>query len=89
MRGLVVEMRIPLTAAPGLLETSADGTVGIGVELLDVRTTAMQARMQNGRRPARPREGADDRPMPPAEGPAVEPEIDIATVTRWMKVGLE
>ena len=89
VRGLVVEMRIPLTAAPGLLETSADGTVGIGVELLDVRTTAMQARMQNGRRPARPREGADDRPMPPAEGPAVEPEIDIATVTRWMKVGLE
>lgn len=86
-RGLVVEMRIPLEAAPGLLEVSAGDAVGLGVELLDARTTMMEARMR-GRRPSRPRPPADDRPMPPATPPVEDPEADIATVTRWMHVDL-
>lgn len=87
-RGMVVEMRIPLTTAPGLLEQAADDVVGLGVELLDGRTTALQARMRRGARPAPPRAGGDDRPMPPSAGPAAERDAGIATVTRWMRVDL-
>ncbi|WP_420455881.1 hypothetical protein [Rubrivirga sp.] len=86
-RGLVVEMRIPLEAAPGLLPTSAGDAVGVGVELVDVRATAIQARSA-GRRPPR-REGADDRPMPSEGRSAVEPAAQIATVTRWLRAGFE
>ena len=81
-RGLVVEMRIPLAAAPGLLETDAGDTVGLGVELLDVATTRREAMMEARQAP---RPGGDDRPMPTASRSAVPEGIDVATVTRWLR----
>lgn len=88
-RGLVVEMRIPLMPAPGLLEVAAGDEVGLGFELLDVQTTRREALMQS-RRPAPRAASGDDRPMPPPEGPAVDPdEIDVATITRWLRADVE
>ena len=81
-RGLVVEMRIPLVAAPGLLATDAGDTVGLGVELLDIQGTQREAILQARQAP---RAGGDDRPMPPAGRPSVSDEIDVATVTRWLR----
>ncbi len=86
-RGLVVEMRIPLNAAPGLLPSTAGGAVGVGVELVDVRGTAIQARSAS--RPPPRREGVGDRPMPSEARPAAEPGVRVATVTRWLRAEFE
>lgn len=84
-RGLVVEMRIPLTPAPGLLETAAGDVVGLGIELLDAQGTRREA-MVRSRQPRPSAAGADDRPMPPPEGPVLDPDgIDVATITRWLR----
>ncbi|PAP75539.1 hypothetical protein [Rubrivirga marina] len=84
-RGLVVEMRIPLVAAPGLLETAAGDAIGLGIELLDAQSTRREAMMRS-RQPRPTTVGDDDRPMPPPEGPALEPDgLDIATITRWLR----
>ena len=71
-RRLVVEMRVPLTVASGLLTEAPTEAVGLGVELLDVRRPAIP----RGRRPTA---GA---------GPAVVelPEAEVATVTRWLRL---
>lgn len=83
-RGLVVEMRIPLGPAPGLLETAAGDVVGLGIELLDAQGTRRELLMRS--RQPRPRTAGDDRPMPPPEGPALDPEgVEVATVTRWLR----
>ena len=81
-RGLVIEMRVPLSASPGLLATPAGDQVGIGVELVDVQR-AVARRQQQGRarggRPAEPRPGAgEDRPE--------RSERPLDTVTRWLRI---
>lgn len=83
-RGLIVEMRIPLAAAPGLLKTSAGEAVGLGVDLLDV---AGSLRQPLTRRPDPAMGASGDRPMPPRGGPALAPAaVELATVTRWLRV---
>lgn len=82
-RGLVVEMRIPLEAAPGLLRTSAGEAVGIGVELLDASRAALRESMRATSRDAR--RGDGDRPMPGRA--AVDPNAAaVGTVTRWLRI---
>ena len=84
-RGLVVEMRIPLVPAPGLLETAAGDVVGLGIELLDAQGTRREAILRS-RQPRPSTAGGDDRPMPPPEGPALDPDgISVATITRWLR----
>ena len=86
-RGLVVEFRVPLGAAPGLLAAPAGDAVGLGVELLDVSRAALRQRAM--RSPAFSN-APEDRISPPSEVPAMDPEEpDYATVTRWLRVELE
>ncbi|WP_412061447.1 hypothetical protein [Rubrivirga sp. IMCC45206] len=75
---LVTEFRIPLAAVPGLLEAGAGNTIGLGVELLD---SAQRIPQPRGARRGGAR-GADDgeRARPEA------PEVEIGTVTRWLRV---
>ena len=75
-RGLVVEMRVPLAARPGLLAMPAGADVGLGVELVEVRRAL--ARQQRGGRPDGPRPQASDQTERPA------PALD--TVTRWLRI---
>lgn len=77
---LVVEMRVPLDARPGLLEMTAGGVVGIGVELLDVRRPTMAPATAQARGPR----GGGDRQREDVE--AREPTFEPATVTRWLRV---
>ena len=88
-RGLVVEMRIPLEAAPGLLETPAGEAVGLGVELLDVSRAALRQRFAQAGRPPM-RNGGDDRPMPAPDGQNLMSDMppSFETVTRWLRVDL-
>ncbi|MEM0963167.1 MAG: hypothetical protein AAGK21_11605 [Bacteroidota bacterium] len=72
---LVVEMRIPLDEAPGLLETSAGGVVGIGVELLDVRLPQIAGRRIDPNRQPGGRQ-AERR----------EPVFEPSTLTRWLRI---
>ncbi len=78
---LVTEIRIPLAAVPGLLEAGAGDAIGLGVELLDSSQRIPQPR---GTRGGAPR-GADDgeRARPEA------PDIEVGTVTRWLRVERE
>lgn len=87
-RGLVVEMRIPLDATPGLLPAPAGEAVGIGVELLDSSRAGLRRSMDAARRGAPP--AAGDRPMPTPERSAIDPEsVDLETVTRWLRIELD
>ena len=79
-RGLVIEMRVPLTAQPDLLTTSVGGAVGLGVEVVDVRR-AMARRLPPGGRPGGRGEGP-----PPAIGDEERPAPTLDTVTRWLRV---
>ena len=77
---LVVEMRVPLDARPGLLAAGAGETVGLGVELVDVRETLVANRgATRGARPGRSgRIPTDDARADSDRQPEVQ------TVTRWL-----
>ena len=80
---LVVEMRVPLSAMPGLLPDGAAGPLGVGVEIIDLQQTVATRRAAQGRLPRRgetPDTG--DRPGPSADAPA--PQVE--TVTRWFRI---
>lgn len=79
---LVVEMRIPLAAVPGLLPAGASGPLGVGVEVVDVRETVMARRADRGRRPRRGE-------VPDTGEPATEverPPAKVETTTRWLRL---
>lgn len=78
-QALVVEMRVPLDARPGLLEVAAGDAVGIGVELLDLRLPSVgQAARRAGR-------GPDGRSVRPDDEQA-QRTFEPSTVTRWLRV---
>lgn len=82
--GLVVEARLPLHAAAGLLPTDAAEDLGLGVELLDI----------GGLGPVGPYGAAGPRPGPQgAERPETSVEDrpsldDLPTLTRWLRADL-
>ena len=76
-RGLVVEMRLPLTATPGLLTEAARGSLGIGIELLDLRRAPVGGGATRGRRP--PASDGAETPREPAA-------VGVGTVTRWVRI---
>jgi len=88
-RGLVIEMRIPLAATPGLLTTAPTESVSLGFELAE----AVGRPMGGGRRGEGggmgPRTGGapPDGTRPDGE-PRQRPEVEIQTVTRWLRVDL-
>lgn len=75
--GLVVEVRIPLTPADGLLTTAAGGTLGLGIELVDLPVTG------GSRGPGPNGMGRPD-PRVTADAPAP----DLPTTVRWLLVDL-
>ncbi len=85
--GLVVEARIPLDAASGLLATNASGRVGLGVELIDL--AGFMPVGPRGRGPARGGEDGEGRPAAP-QAPAAPRDAgaEPATLTRWLRADL-
>ena len=80
-RALVVEMRVPLTPAQGLLAEAPGDALGVGFELLDVRRRAAPG----------PRRVAGPRRPDPDGVPAARTEpngADVQTVTRWVRIDL-
>ncbi len=78
--GLVVEARIALDPASGPLPTAPDGSVGVGVELLDLAGLAPVGLREQG--PVGGRAGGE-----PAAAPR-EAALEPVTLTRWLRVDL-
>ncbi len=79
-RGLVIEMRVPLTAQPELLAANVEGAVGLGVELVDVQRAVARRLAPGGRRGGRA-EGPQ-----PAVVDEERPAPTLDTVTRWLRI---
>ncbi len=81
-RGLVVEMRVPLTSSSTLLPTPAGDVIGLGVEVIDLQQPPRR------RLPAadeRPRADRDESPDT-GDQPEARPAFEVETVTRWLRV---
>ena len=83
-RGLVVEMRVPLTASPALLPTAAGDAVGVGVELVDLQRPPRRQRPARGERPRAASGEAPDTGERAAE--PERPPVEVETVTRWLRL---
>lgn len=79
-RGLVVEMRLPLDLPPG---GTSQGTLGLGVELVEVVRAAPRPSRAMDLPPERP-----GRPLPRPDEPRPEtrPAPTVASVTRWLRI---
>ena len=84
-RGLVVEMRIPLSVAPGLLESAPTDALGIGVELVDGLRPPRRDSGRSGQRSDGPR---PDGPPMETEARPERPDVELSTVTRWLRIDL-
>ena len=83
-RGLAVEMRVPLSATSGLLDTQPTEAVGLGIELIDGPRSPRSARPR-GEQPPRPQ---PDEPLADQTPRSERPAIDLPTVTRWLRIHL-